>query len=108
MLATLSHEIIESAIQASNLVLQLKDSFESLSLLQHSSMISTQHLAVGASVGGAINIGAFSYNFGWMILLGIQYVFLVYSLSGLFSIPITFILMYCIYFYALKLFTFDA
>ena len=99
---TLSQPIIEAALQASsNLVLQLKDSFEPISLLQQSSLIGTQHLAVGASVGGAINIGGLFYNLGWMILLGIQTASLTYALSGLFSIPITFLLMLNIYYYLL-------
>ncbi len=106
---TLSQLIIEAALQASsNLVLQLKDSFEPISLLQQSSLIGTQHLAVGASVGGPINIGGLSYNLGRMIIGIIQSFASTYAFSGLFSIPITFLLMYNIFFYFLLLFNVDA
>ena len=65
---SLSHPIVESVIEASNLALQLKDSFEFFPLLLQSSHIGTQHPVVGASVGGPINIGGYFYNYGWMIL----------------------------------------
>ena len=105
---TLSQPIIEAALQASNLVLQLKDSFEPISLLQQSSLIGTQHLAVGASVGGPINIGGLGYNLGRTIIGVIQSVTSTYAFSGLFAIPVTLGLMWNIYVYLLQLFNFDA
>ena len=96
---TLSQPIIESALQASNLVLQLKDSFEPFSLLQQSSLIGTQHLAVGASVYGPINIGGLGFNLGRMIIRVILAFSRNIAFSGLFSIPVTFSLMYNIYAY---------
>ena len=106
---TLSQPIIEAALQASlNLVLQLKDSFEPISLLQQSSLIGYQHLAVGASVGGPINIGGLGYNLGRTIIGVIQSVTSTYAFSGLFAIPVTLGLMYNIFFYFLLLFNVDA
>ena len=96
---TLSQPIIESALQASNLVLQLKDSFEPFSLLHKSSLIDTQHLAVGASVYGPINIGGLGFNLGRMIIRVILAFSSTIAFSGLFSIPLTFSLMYNIYAY---------
>ena len=105
---TLSQPIIESALQASNLVLQLKDSFEPFSLLQQSSLIGTQHLAVGASVGGPINIGGLGYNLGRTIIAVILAFSSTIAFSGLLSIPLTFGLMYNIYAYLPLLLNFDA
>ena len=88
---SLSHPIVESVIEASNLVLQLKDSFEFFSLLHQPSHIGTQHPVVGASVGGPINIGEYFYNYGLMLVLEFQYTFMIYAFSGLFLIPVTLI-----------------
>ena len=88
---SLSQPIVESVIEASNLALQLKDSFEFFSLLHQPSHIGTQHPVVGASVGGPINIGEYFYNYGLMLVLEFQYTFMIYAFSGLFLIPVTLI-----------------
>jgi hypothetical protein len=55
--------VIETAaVQVSDLMPLLKDSFESLSLFHQSSQIGSQHPIVGAtSVGGFIKIGGYLY-----------------------------------------------
>ena len=66
----LSHSVIQAAaVQASDLMPLLKDSFESLSLLRQSSQIGSHYPIVGAtSVGGPIKIEGYLYNFGCLLL----------------------------------------
>ena len=65
----LSHSLIQAAaLQASDIVPLMKNSFESFSMLHQSSQIGSQHPIVGATVGGAINIGGYLYNFGGLAL----------------------------------------
>ena len=66
----LSHSVIKTAaVQASDLMPILNDSFEFLSLLNQPSQIGSQHPIVGAtSVGGSIKIDGYIYNIVTLIL----------------------------------------
>ena len=105
----LSHPVVQAAaVQASDLVPLLKDSFETFSLLHQASQIGTKHPNVGAySTNGFIYLNPIYYQL-IMTLFGLIYnTFGTLSLSGLFLIPIFFWMLFYLYIAFENLFKID-
>ena len=105
----LSHPVVQAAaVQASDLVPLLKDSFETFSLLHQSSQISTKHPNVGAySTNGYIYLNPIYYQLINTFFGLIGNTFGTLSLSGLFLIPMFFWMLFYLYIQFEKLFKID-